>query len=95
VTEVAPSTLPPKRLQTGLEAPQHLLTLSSVEDDGLGEELNVIWELEPGARVARARAIPDEIERETAAILARYADPQPRMFAVAVTFLVPERIRKG
>ena len=29
---------------------QHLITLSSVEDDALGEELQVIWELEPGAR---------------------------------------------
>ena len=50
VTDVSASTLPPERLQTGLESPQHLLTLSSVEDDGLGEELNVIWELEPGAQ---------------------------------------------
>ena len=59
VTEVAASTLPPERLQTGLEAPQHLLTLLSVEDDGLGEELNVIWELEPGARVVEKVALPD------------------------------------
>ena len=59
VTEVAPSTLPPERLQTGLEAPQHLLSHSSVEDDGLGEELNVIWELEPGARVVEKAALPD------------------------------------
>jgi hypothetical protein len=44
VTEVSASTLPPDRLQTGLVSPQHLLTLSSVEDDGLGEELNVLWE---------------------------------------------------
>ncbi len=55
VTDVSASTLPPERLQTALEAPQHLLTLSSVEDDGLGEELNVIWELEPGASTGRAR----------------------------------------
>jgi hypothetical protein len=41
---------------------------------------------------ARAKAIPDEIEKETAAIRSRYADPKPRMFPVAVTFLVPERI---
>lgn len=33
VTVVAPSTLPPDRLQAGLEAPQHLLTLSCVEND--------------------------------------------------------------
>jgi len=59
VTEVAPSTLPAERLQAGLESPQHLLTLSSVEDDGLGEELNVIWELEPGARVVEKVALPD------------------------------------
>ena len=59
VTDVARSTLPPERLQAGLESPQHLLTLSSVEDDGLGEELNVIWELEPGARVIEKVALPD------------------------------------
>jgi hypothetical protein len=38
---------------------------------------------------ARVREIPGEIERETAAIRARFADPQARMFPVAVTFLVP------
>ena len=41
---------------------------------------------------ARLRAIPEEIERETAAIRARFADPQARMFPVAVTFLVPSRL---
>src|SRR3984893_13155749 len=59
VTDVSASTLPPERLQTGLEFPQHLLTLASVEDDGLGEELNVLWELEPGARVVEKVALPD------------------------------------
>jgi hypothetical protein len=59
VTEVLPSSLPAQRLQTGLESPQHLLSLSSVEDDGLGEELNVIWELEPGARVVEKVALPE------------------------------------
>jgi hypothetical protein len=44
---------------------------------------------------ARSKAIPAEIEREMAAIKSRYADPQPRMFPVAVTFLVPEKMRKG
>lgn len=41
----------------------------------------------------RLKEIPGEIERETKALKARYADPQPRMFPVAVTFLVPERFR--
>jgi len=59
VTDVSTSTLPPELLQTGLESPQHLITLSSVEDDGPGEELNVIWELEPGARVVEKVALPE------------------------------------
>ena len=28
--------------------PQHLVSLTSIEDDSLGEDLQVIWELEPG-----------------------------------------------
>lgn len=55
VTDISTCTLPPERLQTGLESPQHLITLSSVEDDGLGEELNVIWELEPESRQPKGR----------------------------------------
>ena len=39
---------------------------------------------------ARLEAIPDEIARETEQIRARYANPMPRLFPVAVTFLVPE-----
>jgi hypothetical protein len=41
---------------------------------------------------ARAAAIPAEIDRETAAIRARYRDPTPRLFPVAVTYLVPEAL---
>jgi hypothetical protein len=44
---------------------------------------------------SRVKEIPAEIERETAAVKAKYADPQPRMFPVAVTFLVPERVSGG
>jgi hypothetical protein len=31
------------------ERPQHLVSLTSIEDDALGEELQVIWDIEPGA----------------------------------------------
>jgi superfamily II DNA or RNA helicase len=41
---------------------------------------------------ARLAQIPGEIEQETAAIRTRYAEPQPRLFPVAVVFLVPERL---
>lgn len=35
-----------------------LLSLVSVEDDGMGEELQVIWELEPGRRIIDRAALP-------------------------------------
>ena len=41
----------------------------------------------------RLGQIPVEVEKEQVAIQARYADPQPRMFPVAVTFLVPSRLQ--
>ena len=37
----------------------HLVRLSSVEDDGLGEELQVIWELEPGTQIHEKSTLPD------------------------------------
>ena len=42
-----------------------------------------------------SRRFPSEIEKETEAIRERFADPQPRMFPVAVTYLVPEKMAKG
>ena len=52
VTDVVPSALPPDPLKTRPDSQrQHLVKLSSVEEDALGDELQVVWELEPGARV--------------------------------------------
>jgi hypothetical protein len=59
VNDVRPSTLPLPALKPAFSGPQHLLTLSSVEDDGLGEDLQVIWELEPGAAVIEKVALPE------------------------------------
>ena len=58
VSEVAKSTLAEGPLQPLDESPQHLITLSSVEDDGLGEELQVIWEIEPGAKAIEKSPLP-------------------------------------
>ena len=58
VNEVVPSTLPTSGLQ-GISDPQTLVSLASVEDDGLGEEIQVVWELEPGARLIEKVAVPD------------------------------------
>jgi hypothetical protein len=38
---------------------QHLVSLASIEDDALGEELQVVWELEPSARIVEKVALPD------------------------------------
>lgn len=38
---------------------QHKVRLSSVEDDALGEELQVIWEVEPGAKIIAKNDLPD------------------------------------
>jgi hypothetical protein len=150
VSEILPSALPPEILQKNLQPPQHLVTLSSIEDDALGETLQVVWEIEPDAQInekvglpeptgfdaperfdaflnelaaaiqneladpgvvqlilptfeeqeqlkinldslRRLRAIPAEIEQEQQSIQNRFANPQTRMFPVAVAFLVPIR----
>ncbi|WP_242392200.1 DISARM system SNF2-like helicase DrmD [Anaeromyxobacter oryzisoli] len=58
VQEIAESALPPPPLKVP-RPPQHLVQLSSVDDDGHGEELRVIWELEPGARVIGEETLPE------------------------------------
>jgi len=58
VTDVQRSQLPDDPLRVD-GAPSHLVTLSSVEEDGLGEELQVIWEVEAGARLFEKGALPE------------------------------------
>jgi hypothetical protein len=59
VVDVAKGTLPASIYPNGTGRTQHLITLSSVEDDALGEELQVIWELEPGTRIIDDVNLPD------------------------------------
>ena len=59
VTGVKPSSLPTPAMKLPVSSQQNLLTLSSVEDDGLGEELQVVWEIEPGAKVVEKVALPE------------------------------------
>lgn len=59
VTEVTATTLPPSPLvQNTLASSQHLVALSSIEDDALGETLEVIWEIEPHARIDEKVGLP-------------------------------------
>jgi SNF2 family DNA or RNA helicase len=68
VNDVSQSTLPPDILSTrpGLASgstlsTQHLVSLSSVEDDALGEEIQVIWEIEPGATAIEKTPLPQPV----------------------------------
>jgi SNF2 family DNA or RNA helicase len=64
--DIAQSSLPPDILTPGnsLQS-QHLVTLSSVEDDALGEELQVIWEIEPGATAIDKTPLPRPVGFDT------------------------------
>ncbi len=60
VRDVQRGVRPPKTLASmDATPPQHLVRLQSVEDDGLGEELQVIWEMEPGAQIHERATLPD------------------------------------
>ena len=58
VTDIRKSTIPANPMVRGRERPENLVTLSSVEDDALGEKLQVIWELEPEAVVRERMELP-------------------------------------
>lgn len=45
-------------LDSDHSARQHCITLSSIDEDGLGEGLEVIWEIEPGAQVIERAGLP-------------------------------------
>jgi hypothetical protein len=57
VSEIIPSAVPSGTPPQIL----HLLKLSSVEGDGIGEELQVIWQLEPGTAVYEKSTLPDPV----------------------------------
>src|SRR6266849_3008449 len=56
VTEIVPAV--PGLALDGAQA-SNLIKLSSVEDDGIGEELEVIWEIEPGTEVKEKSTLPE------------------------------------
>ncbi len=62
VTDVQPSALPYDVTAASLGEGATFVSLSSVEDDGLGEELRVLWELESGRKVLNRATLPDVSE---------------------------------
>src|SRR6266478_5051954 len=58
VNDVHSSALTGARCGVVQPRAQHLVTVSSIDEDALGEELQVIWELEPGARILEKAGLP-------------------------------------
>ncbi len=84
VTDVQRSGLTPDPLNTAFPDPQHLVKLSSVEEDGLGDDLQVIWEVEPGARAHEKVMLPEPTGFDEPARLDAFLDAV-RWGAVAAT----------
>ena len=59
VTDVSASTLPVDPRSSDRAEGETLVGLSSVEDDGLGEALTVLWEVEVGRRILQVGTLPD------------------------------------
>lgn len=59
-------------LDTG--TPQHCLSLSSIDEDGLGEELQVVWEIEPGAQVLERAGLPSVTGQDDSDTLDAFLD---------------------
>jgi len=73
VIDLSKSTLPSDPLRP-LQPVQNLVTLSSVEDDALGEDLQVVWELEIGTRVHDKVDLPEPTGFDSPARLDAFLD---------------------
>ncbi|MDX2098750.1 MAG: DISARM system SNF2-like helicase DrmD, partial [Leptolyngbyaceae cyanobacterium bins.59] len=74
VTDVRQATLPSSPLFPKAIPTQNLVSLSSIEDDGLGEELQVIWELEAGTQVYERVELPQPTGFDNPARLDAFLD---------------------
>ena len=61
-SEVNVSDQPHDALSRNSSVRHHVVTLTSIEDEALGDELKVVWEVEPGTRVLPDVALPDPRE---------------------------------
>lgn len=62
VADVHQQSLPRSAHDDAVRQLQHAVTLQSVEDDRLGEELRVVWELEPGRSLRPPQDLPTHID---------------------------------
>src|SRR4051812_48815926 len=59
VSQVSTATLPLDELAAATLPGRTLVTLTSLSEDDLGEELAVVWEVEPGRAVIPSGALPE------------------------------------
>lgn len=69
VVDVQPQGLPRSGADDAVTGLQHAVTLQSLEEDRLGQELRVVWELELGRSLRPEQGLPAEIDSE------RFDDP--------------------
>ncbi len=62
VTAVRQQSLTRSSADDAVQELQHAVTLQSVEEERLGDELRVVWELEPGRSLHAARGLPTRID---------------------------------
>ena len=68
--------------------PQHRITLSSIDEDSLGEKIEVIWEIEPGAHIIERAGLPSVTGRDETVRSKRFSMPfagERRLTPIAVS----------
>jgi SNF2 family DNA or RNA helicase len=58
----------------GASVSQNCVTLSSIDEDSLGEELEVVWEIEPGAQVIERAGLPSVTGQDDSGMLDAFLD---------------------
>ena len=64
VTDVQAQGLPRSSADDGRPRLEHVVTLQSLDEDRMGEELRVVWELEVGNSVVPDRGLPETISAD-------------------------------
>lgn len=58
----------------GHSSPQNFVTLSSIDEDSLGEQIEVVWEIEPGAHIIERAGLPSITGRDDTQTLEAFLD---------------------
>jgi hypothetical protein len=58
VSDLAASSLSLSTREAVIPQIQHLVALSSIDEDALGEELQIVWQIEPGVRILDRAGLP-------------------------------------